>query len=102
MACGTPVIGANVGGIKYSVVDRATGFLVPPNDPSVLAERLAVLAENRVLARAMGLAGMRRAREKFTWDNIAEQLALSYAEVARSPATQFPPQHSLRLTEAHK
>ena len=102
MACGTPVIGANVGGIKYSVVDRATGFLVPPNDPSVLAERLAVLAENRVLARAMGLAGMRRAREKFTWDNIAEQLALSYAEVARSPATQFPPQHALRLTEAHK
>ena len=33
MACGTPVVGARVGGIKYSVVDGRTGFLVPPNDP---------------------------------------------------------------------
>src|SRR5690606_23707898 len=40
MACGTPVIGSNVGGIKYSIEDGKTGFLVPPNDAEALARRL--------------------------------------------------------------
>src|SRR5262249_58509935 len=33
MACGTPVVGAAVGGIRSTVVDGQTGFLVPPRDP---------------------------------------------------------------------
>src|SRR5204862_4047285 len=41
MACATPVIGSNVGGVKYSVRDGETGYLVPPRDPDELAERLA-------------------------------------------------------------
>ncbi|HET7564854.1 MAG TPA: glycosyltransferase family 1 protein, partial [Gemmatimonadaceae bacterium] len=43
MACGTPVIGANVGGIKFTVRDGETGYLVPPNDPAAVAERIAHL-----------------------------------------------------------
>jgi glycosyltransferase involved in cell wall biosynthesis len=38
MACGTPVVGANVGGIKFTVRDRETGYLVPPNDPETLLD----------------------------------------------------------------
>src|SRR5262249_43770044 len=41
MACGTPVVGANVGGIKFTVRDGEAGYLVPPEDPEALAERLA-------------------------------------------------------------
>src|SRR5262245_46869110 len=43
MACGRPVVGAAVGGIKATVRDGETGFLVPPKDPAALAERLARL-----------------------------------------------------------
>src|SRR5207248_795288 len=46
MACGTPVIGSNVGGIKFTVRDGETGYLIPPNDPVALAERLAYLYEH--------------------------------------------------------
>jgi D-inositol-3-phosphate glycosyltransferase len=82
MACGTPVIGANVGGIKYTVLDRVTGFLIGPRDPQTLATRFAQLAVNPALGRAMGRAGMHRARSQFTWASVTNQLAEVYAEVA--------------------
>ncbi|HZP86519.1 MAG TPA: glycosyltransferase family 1 protein [Burkholderiales bacterium] len=78
MACGIPVIGSAVGGIKYSVVDGKTGFLVPPKDPQRLAERLAVLYRQPELAHAMGREGQRRARQLFTWRRVAGQVAELY------------------------
>lgn len=80
MACGTPVVGSQVGGIKYSVVDNVTGFLVPPHDPDALALRLSTLADNPALGRAMGRAGMHRARSMFTWERVVDQLVDVYAE----------------------
>ncbi|MGE5469787.1 MAG: glycosyltransferase [Bacteroidota bacterium] len=85
MACGCPVIGSAVGGIKYSVVDAVTGFLVPSNNPTVLAERLARLRRNAELGRAMGRAGMRRVRAEFTWQQVAKKLLDVYAAVQETP-----------------
>src|SRR5690606_19678597 len=53
MACGTPVIGSDVGGIKYSVVDGKTGFLVPPKDPKQLANRIDLLLHDPDLLKSM-------------------------------------------------
>jgi hypothetical protein len=78
MACGCPVIGAAVGGIRSTVVDSVTGFLVPPDDPVALAERLARFACNPQLARAFGRAGMRRVRAHYTWGHVAAELARVY------------------------
>lgn len=75
MACGTPVIGANVGGIKYSVVHGQTGYLVPPNDPAALAARLADLYRQPEHARRMGMQALRRAREHFTWESVVARIA---------------------------
>lgn len=83
MACGTPVIGAAVGGIKHTVLDSVTGYLVPPNDPAALAARLAHLRRNPELARAFGRAGIRHVRGHYTWQNIARQISSIYASVAR-------------------
>ena len=87
MACGTPVIGASVGGIKHSVIDGVTGYLVPPKAPRVLAERIAYLQDNPVLARALGRAGIRRVRTRFTWERVASELAGVYAGVVEQQAT---------------
>jgi glycosyltransferase involved in cell wall biosynthesis len=82
MACGTPVIGADVGGIRYSVADGLTGFLVPPRDPSALAARLDQLRRNPALGRRMGEAGLARAQAEFTWRGVGESLAQIYARAA--------------------
>lgn len=81
MACGCPVIGAAVGGIQHTVVDEVTGYLVQPNDPVQLAERLARLAHNPALARALGRAGIHRVRSSFTWQRVAAELAHVYNSV---------------------
>jgi len=81
MACGVPVVGSRVGGIKYSVRNGVTGFLVPPRDPRALARRLGYLHRHRAHADALGRAGLRRARAAFTWERVARQLAQAYLSV---------------------
>jgi glycosyltransferase involved in cell wall biosynthesis len=81
MACARPVIGSEVGGIKSTVIDGVTGFLIPSRDPRALAERLAQLHADPALARAMGEAGLRRAYRHYTWRSVAQQVAAVYAAV---------------------
>jgi glycosyltransferase involved in cell wall biosynthesis len=78
MACARPVIGSAVGGIKSTVADGETGFLVPPDDPQALAEKLGTLQDDPALARRMGEAGLIRARTLFTWRGVARSLARCY------------------------
>jgi D-inositol-3-phosphate glycosyltransferase len=85
MACGTPVIGADVGGIRHSVLDGETGWLVPPRDPDALAARLDALRRDPALARRMGEAGIARANAEFTWRAVAESLMRVYRRVADLP-----------------
>jgi len=84
MACGCPVIGSAVGGIQYSVADKITGFLVPPNDPQRLADRLAALQQDPSLRLALGQAGLERVSALFTWREVAEKLDSVYARIAPS------------------
>lgn len=81
MACALPVIGANVGGIKYTVEDGKTGFLVPPNDVDALADRLALLLDNAALRQDMGKCGATRVNEHFTWSIVANQVGEIYASI---------------------
>ncbi len=71
MACETPVVATRVGGIKEVVVDKETGFLVPPGDPVKLGRAITRLLEDPPLAARMGKEGRRRVLEHFTWDRIA-------------------------------
>jgi glycosyltransferase involved in cell wall biosynthesis len=98
MACGTPVVGTAVGGIKTTVVDGETGYLVPPNDPEALAERLAWLHRHPRIAQRLGWAGMRRAYQQYTWRNIAAQIADIYESVLQ-PVPGFAAQPRIAAGE---
>jgi D-inositol-3-phosphate glycosyltransferase len=87
MACGTPVIGSNVGGIKFTVRDGEAGYLVPPEDPDALAERIAHLYRHPRLVNVLRKQAIRRANDLFTWQRVADGVASLYENVlaAASP-----------------
>lgn len=65
MAAGIPVIGTNNGGTKEIIEDGITGYLVPPQDPLKMAEKMLELHKHPDLARKIGDNGRRIAKEKF-------------------------------------
>jgi glycosyltransferase involved in cell wall biosynthesis/phosphoheptose isomerase len=81
MACATPVIGSNVGGIKFTVRDSETGYLVPPNDPEALAEKLAHLYAHPKLLGVFGRQAVQRVNDLFTWKKVAKGLSELYEQV---------------------
>ncbi|HEV7387982.1 MAG TPA: glycosyltransferase family 4 protein [Gemmatimonadaceae bacterium] len=77
-AAGTPVIAANSPGIRESVIDGETGFLVAPNDHDAMTAAMRGLVKSPDLVEVLGGAG-RRFAEKFTWDRAASE-TLSHLE----------------------
>jgi glycosyltransferase involved in cell wall biosynthesis len=81
MACGTPVIGSDVGGIKTTVRHGETGYLVPPNDPASLADRMAQLYEHPRRLAEFSRRAVRRANEYYTWKRVAFAVEGLYEQV---------------------
>jgi len=82
MAAGLPVVSTLVGGIPEQVVDKETGYLVPPRNPGDLAEACARLLGDDRLRRRLGSAGRKRVLTNFTWDKIADQYIEVYKKLA--------------------
>jgi colanic acid/amylovoran biosynthesis glycosyltransferase len=72
-ACGIPVVASRIGGIPEGVLDGTSGFLVPPKDPSTLAEKIIHLLEHPDLRKKMGEAGRTFIQDRFTMDSLAEK-----------------------------
>lgn len=77
MACGTPVVVSQVGGLAFLVQDGDTGFTVPVDDPNALAERLTELLENPDLHQRMGKRAVEFAQD-YAWEVIAKRIARLY------------------------
>jgi len=65
MACGKPVVVTAGGGAPEAVEEGRSGFVVPPSDPFILAERLNRLAGDPALRKTMGAAARQRAETRF-------------------------------------
>ena len=80
MACGTPVIASQVGGLAYLVQEGETGFFVPAQDPKALAERLRLMFVNHDLRAKMGNQAVAYA-QKYRWEMIADRIAAIYRQM---------------------
>jgi glycosyltransferase involved in cell wall biosynthesis len=79
MACGLPAICTAVASLPEVVEDGVTGFVVPPNDPAALGERLCWLRDHPEAAAAMGVAARHRVLKHFTWHQIVRRCLAVYA-----------------------
>lgn len=66
MACGLPVIGAQTGGIPEIISDSYNGYLVPPNDSSILAQRIESIITDDLVKEKFILAGIKTVEDNFT------------------------------------
>ena len=80
MACGTPVIVTAVGALPEIVLDGITGFIVPPNNPKALREKILYLRENPRVAHEMGRRGLERVLKHFTWNAVVTRCLSAYEE----------------------
>jgi len=80
MACGTPVIASEVGGLGYLVQDGLTGYTVPDSDAGALCEKLTSLLGDNELRLTMGRQAAEYAKE-YAWGKIAASILDVYKEV---------------------
>ncbi len=66
MSCGLPVIGTKVGGIPEIISDSYNGYLVAPNDASILAQRIEKLINDKKSRDKFIKAGIKTVQSNFT------------------------------------
>ena len=72
-ACGTPTVASDSPGLRDSVIDGETGFLVPHGEIAALADRVETLLNDEALRRQMGGA-CRAFSEGLSWERSAERM----------------------------
>jgi D-inositol-3-phosphate glycosyltransferase len=80
MACGTPVIASQVGGLAFLVQDGVTGFTVPSEDYNALCERLTAILGDDLLRQQMGRNAEKYA-QNYDWEKIANQIVGVYRDL---------------------
>jgi glycosyltransferase involved in cell wall biosynthesis len=80
MACGIPVVAADVGALHDIVIHEVTGRLVDRRDPKVVAASVGSLLRDSFLRRSLGGAGRDRVVASYTWDRVAGNAVRLYHE----------------------
>ena len=80
MACGTPVIASQVGGLAFLVQDGMTGYQVPDGDSDALCDRLTLLLSDHAQREKMGSQAAEYAK-RYSWDSVAAQIVSVYEKL---------------------
>ena len=73
-ACGLPVIAGHSGGLAEAVQNEETGLVVEPDDADAVAEALARILSDQLLARRLGQAGRKAVESFYNWDRVIRDL----------------------------
>lgn len=95
MACGRPVICTDVASMPEIVRHGETGFIVPPNNPAALGERLQWLHQHPEAAAQMGRAARADVLRRFTWPAVVQHCLAIYSV---NHVQSHRPRHHVRVS----
>ena len=81
MACGTPVIASEVGGLKYTVIHEQTGLLVPPQNIQLFTEAIDRILGNEVWTKELSINAVERVHNYFSLETTVGRLNILYNEL---------------------
>lgn len=81
MACGLPVVATRVEGVVDIIEEGVDGFLVPPEDPKVLADRILQLLRDPHLRARIGVKARRKVEANFDIREMTDRMARIYQEL---------------------
>ena len=81
MACNTPVVASDVGGLQFTVVSEETGLLAPAKDAESFAKAIDRILANPQWRDRLGSNARRRVEKKFSWRGVAFQLGALYTQL---------------------
>lgn len=81
MALGKPVIATNGGGTNEIIDDGKTGFLVEPQNPAALSEKINLLLDNSELCVQMGWAAKQRVQNDFSIERMVSKYIDNYRKL---------------------
>jgi glycosyltransferase involved in cell wall biosynthesis len=87
MACGTPVVASDVGGLKFTVVPEETGLLAPPKDVEAFASAIARIIFDDVWLKKLGKQASANVNERFSWTGVGKKLSDLYRNLLAQSQT---------------
>jgi glycosyltransferase involved in cell wall biosynthesis len=90
MACGTPVVASDIGGLKFTVIPGETGLLVPSQDVTAFTEAIARILNDKVWAMKLKKQASTRVQQNFSWTGSAVRLSDLYRRLLAQSLTQEP------------
>jgi len=85
MACRTPVVASDVGGLQFTVVPELTGLLAAVKDEVAFARAIDRILRDADWRDRLGAAGRQRVESLFSWDGVASQLSQLYLRLLEQP-----------------
>ena len=82
MACGLPVVAFDIGGLRESIVEGKTGYLVENRRSDLLANAMEKLIGDSDLRNWMAINARKRVEDNFTLEKHCDQLEIIYKKIA--------------------
>ena len=90
-ACGRAIVATDIPGCRNVVKEGETGLLIPPNDPTALADALCRLAVDPALRARMGAAGRARVVAHFSTEQVNREILAIYHALGMKIGGVDPP-----------